>query len=143
MANVKMYSLCSKTLSSELQLHYGLRSNVVWAHMYPHTHTLHSGGHWRASFHPCKHTGLLQCIKSQSWRKQERKGFRSKIASGFICNILLYFAKFGYIWQYFAIFGYIFLYFAIFCYTLLYFGILGYTLPYLAILGYHLLYFDC
>ena len=34
-----MYPLCSKTLSSELQLHYGLRSNVVWAHMHPHSHT--------------------------------------------------------------------------------------------------------
>ena len=85
------------------------------------------------------------------------------IASGFTCNILLYFAEvccillcFAIIWsakgdwgnfdrkwfylQYFAVFCNILLYFAIFCYTLLYFAIPCYILLYFAIFGYTWLY---
>ena len=69
MANVKMYPLCSKTLSIELQLHYGLRSNVVWAHMHPtHIHCTVVGIDVRA-FILANTLGSFNIIKSQDWRK--------------------------------------------------------------------------
>ena len=60
------------------------------------------------------------------------------IASGFTCNILLYFAIFCCILLYFVILCYTLLYLAISCYTLLYFAIFGYTWLYWAIPGHHL-----
>ena len=60
------------------------------------------------------------CFFGQNSVWSERKQFRSKIASGFIRNILLYFSILCYTLLFFAILCYIFLLFATICYTLLF-----------------------